>query len=117
MSNPLNEVTFEAGGKVYHFGVGFYAQAMLERKTGMTAAKFFQRPLDEFGASDILALFCAGLSRRHDLTEAQVADILDDITLPRAIEIFNEAFGLAVEKKDPSARPQKAATSGTGKKP
>ena len=81
MANPLKgEVEFEAEGKRYTFVLGTYAQAHLQRRTGVPTFKFFGRKPEEWGADDMLALFHAGLVRHHkDLTEESAADLMDVI--------------------------------------
>lgn len=115
MSNPLTEVAFTSGETNYTFKLGTHAQAVLERRVKMTAAKFFRRKDDEWGVDDLLAVFWAGLNRHHNLTEAQAADLVDDLGQGRVQEIVLEALGIASNKEavGSSTPPQKAKASGT----
>lgn len=112
MANPGNgEVAFEAGDKRYTFVLGTYAQAALQRKTGVPTSKFFNRPPDEWGASDLLALFHAGLLRhQNDITEVEAADLMDTLGRDKVQDILKEALSLAFPDTEAkgSARPPKA---------
>lgn len=99
MSNPLAEVSFESRGKTYTFMMGTYAQVILERKTKTTMSKVFERASSgDWGVDDMLTVFYAGLYRQHQLTEEQVADIMDDLGIEKVGELFKQAFEIANPK-------------------
>ncbi len=117
MANPhKGEVGFEAGGKNYVFRLGTYAQALLERRTKTTAAKFFNRPVDAWGVDDLLSVFYCGLYRQHKMTEEDVADLMDDVGTDRLQEIIIEAIQLANPEADKTASrpPEMMVLDGTG---
>lgn len=113
MTNAVKgEVHFESGGKTYTFKLGTNAQVMLEKRVGMSLSKFLKADrLEEMGASDIRAIFWAGLFRKHELSEDDVGDLIDDIGPERVAAIFLEAFESAKPQKENGAngepRPQK----------
>lgn len=116
MANPQKgEVGFESGGKAYVFKLGTYAQALLERRVKMPWPKWFARPKDDWGVDDTVSIFWAGLYRKHELPEDQVADLLDELGNDRAQEILVEAFRLAnPEAGKTGGDPQTQETGGTG---
>lgn len=96
MANPvMGEVAFSAGGREYTFKFGTYAQAILQRRSGLSTQKFFARRDDEWGADDLLLVFYAGLHQRHHLTEEQVGDLIDEIGQDRASAVMLDAVTLA----------------------
>lgn len=100
MANPQKgEVGFDVAGKSYVFKLGTYAQALLERRVKMPWPKFFARPEDQWGVDDTLAVFWAGLHRKHKLSEEQVADLLDDLGVDCTKEILTDAFRLAMPEE------------------
>jgi hypothetical protein len=115
-ANPQKgEVGFEVGGKSYVFKLGTYAQAILERRVKMPWPKFFSRPEDQWGVDDTLTVFWAGLSRRHDLTTEDVADLIDELGADRVREVLAEAFKLANPEAGKSGGdPQIQEAAGTG---
>jgi hypothetical protein len=96
MSNAhKGEVTFEASGKTYTFKLGTFAQAAIEAKTKQNIFKFFAQAQEAFGVADILTVFHAGLLRAHNLTEDEVADLIDELGMARVGEIMGEALNAA----------------------
>jgi hypothetical protein len=116
MTNPIKgEVAFEAGGKQFTFVLGTYAQAALQRRTGVPTFKFFRRKLEDWGADDFLALFHAGLLKHHrGITEEEAADLMDDLGNAKVQAIFSEAMALAFPQAEAAKgedRPQKAKSA------
>lgn len=118
MANPVKgEVGFEADGKSYTFVLGTYARAALQRRTGVSDAKFFKRGADEWGSDDTLAVFHAGLLRHHKMTEEEVGDLIDMLGATKVTEVFVEAIELASQRgaATGNGRPTKGAGSGIRK--
>jgi hypothetical protein len=115
-SNPIKgEVSFEAGDQKYTLVLGSYALAALERRQGMPAQKFFDRPADAFGFDDMLGIFHSGLLQHHDLSEREAAVIIDQVGALRTGELIAEAVSLAFpEAANATKGPQKRARAGTG---
>ena len=108
MGNPLKgELDFEAGGKRYVFVLGTYALAALQRRSGMSTMKFFNRATSDWGMDDVLGVFHCGLMRNHpSLTEAEVSDIIDELGQQRVSEIISEGIKLVFPSPEGrSARP------------
>jgi hypothetical protein len=97
MANPVKgEVPLEVGGKRYTFVLGTYALAALERRMKMPWPKLFKKAADgEWGINEILATVHAGLLRhQRDMTEEQVADLIDQVGIERINEVLGEAIKL-----------------------
>jgi len=97
MTNPIKgEVPLEIGDKRYTFVLGTYALAALERRMKMPWPRIFKRATDgEWGIDDVLAVVHCGLLRHHrQLTEEQVADLIDIAGLDRINEMIGEAVKL-----------------------
>ncbi len=107
MGNPQKgEVSFEAGGKTYIFRLGTYAQSVLEGRTKQSFFKFIQRKDDEWTVSDMLSVFYSGLFQKHQMTEQDVAALIDEIGPARTGEIIAEALQLAFgSESTPSENP------------
>lgn len=113
MANPIKgEVSFEAGGKHYKFVLGTYALAALQRRTGVSTAKFFARKQDDWGMDDILAIFHSGLLKHHEMSEREASDLIDELGQDEVGKLIVEAVQVAFPEAS-SARPRKA--SGHGK--
>src|SRR5262245_34053064 len=115
MSNPVKgEVTFEAGGKEYTFKFGINAQVILEDRAKMTAPQFMKKISggDSFGASDLRLLFYAGLHARHELSETEVGDLIDELGTERCTEIFLRGIGMAAPKGNGAAGPTIPGSTG-----
>lgn len=97
MANPLKgEVSLEANGKAYTFVLGTYALAALQRRSGISTAKFFGRPPIDWGMDDVLGLVHCGLMRHHkDITEEEVADLIDAVGNEKINKIIGEGIKLA----------------------
>ena len=97
MANPIRgEVALEANGKSYTFTLGTYALAALQRRSGMSTAKFFNRPSIDWGMDDILGLIHCGLMRHHkNITEEEVADLIDAVGNEKINEIISEGIKAA----------------------
>ena len=115
MSNPVKgEVSYEVNGKNYTFKLGTNAQVMIEKRTGMSMAKYLKQDrLEDLGTEGVRLIFWAGLLRNHpELTEDMAGDLIDDIGPDRVAELFMEAFDSARVKESGAApngsRPQKA---------
>jgi hypothetical protein len=117
--NPMKgEVSFEAGGKTYVFKLGTHAQVLLEKRAGMSWQKFWARPGEDFSTEDGVIVMWAGLNRKHDLSEDQVADLIDVIGEARVAEIVKEAILAASPKNAEAAKgsarpPRQAKATGT----
>lgn len=97
MANPVKgEVPIELGGRKYTFVLGTYALAALERRMRMPWPRIFKRASDgEWGIDDVLAVVHCGLLRhQRDITEEQVADLIDEVGLERINTIISEAIKL-----------------------
>jgi len=116
MANPIRgEVPIDIDGKRYTFVLGTYGLAALERRMRQPWVKIFKRASDgDWGIDDLLAVFHAGLLKHHrDLTEEQVAELIDAAGLGNVTRAITEA----VELMQPEAsaggaageNPQKAA--------
>jgi Phage tail tube protein, GTA-gp10 len=108
MANPIKgEVPLEAGGKRYTFVLGTYALAALERRMKMPWPKLFKRAADgDWGIDEILATVHAGLLRHHrQITEEQVADLIDELGIERINDVLSEAIKLM--------QPEGGGTAGT----
>jgi hypothetical protein len=104
MANPImGEVGFEIAGQHYIFKLGTYGRAKLQQRSGMTFAKFFGRGPESFGDLELLDLFYAGLYQRHQLSDEQVGELLDELGQARAGQIAAEAINLAASKMGVSA--------------
>jgi hypothetical protein len=123
MANPImGEVTFEVNGQRYLFKLGTYARAILQKRSGLTFAKFFGRGAESFGDAELLDLFYAGLYQKHQLNDEQVGELLDELGQERAGKISAEAInlqaskmGLATEVGKPNGNPTAAGqTIGIG---
>lgn len=96
MANPVKgEVAFKAGNKDYTFVFGTYAQAALQRRTGIATGKFFNRQIEDWGVDDALAVFHAGLLRHHKISEEEAADLMDELGMEKANGIIGEGLSLA----------------------
>jgi hypothetical protein len=110
------EVAFEVSGATFKFVLGTYALAALQRRSGVSTMKFFNRAGTDWGIDDVLAVFHAGLIRHHELSEKQAADLIDELGQTKVGEIIAEAVRLAFPSSEAAkgtARPPKA--SGTSK--
>src|SRR5262245_10015870 len=97
MANPLSETPIEIGGKRYRFVLGFYALCSLERRMGMPWSKLIEKYGEGALSLELtLALFHAGLSRHHDMTERDAADLLEAYGLGRAGELLANAMSAAM---------------------
>lgn len=119
MANTVRgEVTFDANGKLYTFKLGTNAQVMLEDRVGMSVQKYMQSKGENLGAADIRLIFYCALFQKHELTELEVGDLIDEIGAGRAAEIFLAAVEAATAKKPngaaTDARPQKQAKEPIG---
>jgi Phage tail tube protein, GTA-gp10 len=97
MANPIKgEVPLEIGGKRYTFVLGTYALAALERRMKMPWPRIFKRASDgEWGIDDVLAVVHCGLLRHHrQVTEEQVADLIDEAGLERINMMIGEGIKL-----------------------
>lgn len=109
MANPFKgEVQIEGeGGKKYKFVLGMYGQVVLEELSGESWPAFWQRSKD-WKTKDILNLFRAGLARHHeDMSKQEIADLMDYITPPGVVEIFNEAVRKAMPPTPAEAEPMR----------
>ena len=94
MGNPhKGEVSFEANGQVYIFKLGNYALSMLERREKRPISRILK--FEDLEAAAIQSLFYVGLFLKHNLTEEQVSDIIDEIGPNKALELVTEAWRLA----------------------
>lgn len=104
MANPVKgEVEFVVAGARYVFVWGMLAIATLERTSGKTSLQFFRRPEGEWGASDTLYVFHAGLYRHHRLSEERVADLLDTMSGDQVQQVIADGFGLSKSREDANA--------------
>jgi len=116
MANSIKgEVEFECGGQTYTFKLGTNAQVLLESRIKMSLGKWIQEKSDNLGAADIRLIMWAGLHRQHKLSEDDVGDLIDELGIDRAAEIFLQAFTLASAKSDGvDSRPSQAAKERIG---
>jgi hypothetical protein len=119
MANPIKgEVPLEIGGKRYTFVLGTYALANLERRLGMPWPKIFKRAGDgEWGIAEVLAVVHAGLLRHSpQLTEPQVADLIDEVGLERINEMIGEGLKLMQPEggRDQEEIPENPTKPGNG---
>jgi Phage tail tube protein, GTA-gp10 len=97
MANPVKgEVSFECEGKKYTLVLGTFALAALERRLQMSWPQIIKRLTDgQAGSSEVLAMVYCGLLRHHrQITEEQVADLIDELGQARSAEILAEALKL-----------------------
>jgi hypothetical protein len=97
MANPVKgEVPLEVDGRRYTFVLGTYALAALERRMKMPWPRIFKRASDgEWGIDEVLAIVHCGLLRHHkQMTEEQVADLIDTVGLDRINNVLGEAIKL-----------------------
>lgn len=94
VANPvLGDVDFEVDDKVYTLRCGTLALAVLESETGMPAAQYFKKPIDQWGVKDLRDVFIAMMARHHPkMTENDVCDIIDSIGLEKAGELITRAL-------------------------
>lgn len=117
MANPIKgEVSFESSGKTYTFRLGINSQVMLEERLKMSVQKYIREHGDDLGAGDIRLLFYAGLHQHHHLSEEEAGNLIDEIGVARAAEIFLEAAQLAAPKTngEDTSRPQVSAKERIG---
>jgi len=99
MGNPVKgEISFELDGKLYTFKFGTNAQAIIESRVGMTTSQFMNTKGENFGAGDLRLIFFAGLYAKHQLTETEVGDLIDELGVERCSEIFVSAVSAANAK-------------------
>lgn len=108
MANPIKgELDFTAGGQSYRFVIGTYAMAALERRTGKPVTAIFDG--SALGMDLMLGIMHSGLLLHHELTEREVAAIMDDLGLERCGEIVTEALKLAFPASKPAPAGRKAS--------
>lgn len=114
MIAAYRDVVFQAEGVNYTFRWGTNAMMLLEKECGEPAAKFFQRLMTDASITDLVLVMYCGLSRHHEVTKEQVADLIDQIGGPeKIIEIFAKANPPGDGKP---ANPPSQKASGTGKR-
>jgi tail tube GTA-gp10-like protein len=97
MANPVKgEVPLEVGGQRYTFVLGTYGLAALERRMKMPWPRLIERAREgQWGLDDLLALAHSALLRHHrQITEEQVADLMDEVGPERISEVIAEALKL-----------------------
>src|SRR5262245_915444 len=100
MANPVKgEIAFEVSGKPYIFKFGTNAQAIVESRVGMTTMQFLQSKNENWGAADLRLIFYAGLFGKHQLSETEVGDLIDELGAQRCSEIFLEAVNAAASQR------------------
>jgi hypothetical protein len=119
MANPIKgEVALEVDGRRYMFMLGTYALAALERRLGMPWPKIFKRASEgEWGVAEVLAVVHAGLLRHNpQITEVQVADLIDAAGLDRINEMIGEGLKLMQPEasRDESDIPENPMKPGNG---
>jgi Phage tail tube protein, GTA-gp10 len=95
--NPVKgEVSFECEGKKYTLVLGTFALAALERRMQMSWPQIIKRATDgQAGINDMLAMVYCGLLRHHrQITEEQVADLIDNMGMAEISDILGQAFKL-----------------------
>ena len=99
MANPVKgEISFEASGKEYIFKFGTNAQAIIESRVGMTTSQFLQSKGENWGAADLRLIFYAGLFGKHQMSETEVGDLIDELGADRCSEIFVKAVNAAAAR-------------------
>jgi hypothetical protein len=120
MANPIKgEVAFSCGRQNFKAVLGTYGLAALERRMGRPVHLLFKKG-EAPGIDLILATFHASLLRHHELSEPEVADMVDDLGLAETAVIVGQLLELAFSQEEAKApqnpqRPQARTKAGTGK--
>lgn len=114
-ANPhKGEVEFEAGGELHTMKFGTNAQCAIEADFGCGLDEVMERINADRQVSNFRRIFRLVLVGEYTLD--QVGDIMDEITTPRLLELFNEAVSLARAKaRESGPRPRKASGNGAGR--
>jgi hypothetical protein len=102
-ANPImGEVEFDVNGARYVFALNYWARAQIQKRTGKTFAQLFSKADQGFGELEILNIFAAGLDLRHQLTDQEVATLLQYLAHEqgheRAAQLIMEALNLSFPK-------------------
>lgn len=119
MSNEVKgEVTFDARETTFVFKLGTNAQAIVENKVGKSFSQYLRDKGENLGAADIRMIFHAALFRRHEMTEEDVGDLIDELGADRVAKIFTEAIAMASDPRKSNGvdnpRPTKATKERIG---
>lgn len=116
MANPLKgEVDLSHDGVTYCLRFTVDAIIQLEAHMGSTVGEIGNKAL-AINVTALHAMFWAALLPHHQLSQKDVADLMDDIGIIKASSATMEAFGLSFPSEDANApaRPQKKTKAGTG---
>lgn len=116
MANPhKGEVTFEAKGETWTLRYNTNVICSLEDELDMGIEDILERLQDSPRMSRVRTVFRYGLG---DVSEELAGDLIDEIGIRRAANMFGEAFKRAFPTPGPGggARPPKGAAAGTGKR-
>jgi ATP:corrinoid adenosyltransferase len=106
------DITFDADGKRFTACFGFGAMAAIEEKFDLPFMQVVQRAFpqgekataEERGAqvrfSDIATFFEAMLQKHHDLTMAEIHDLIDDLGLQKVVDLIGRALASGIGSED-----------------
>jgi hypothetical protein len=112
MANPRRgEVGFEAGGRRHVLRMGMNAICTLEAELGLSIVEIAEKLRTSRQMLLLRTVFRAALA--EGASDDEAGELIDEVTINRAVELLGEAFQLSFPPGD-DADPPSAAGAGNG---